>query len=286
MRHREIRELMTREVVTVPRQRPVQADCPNPDGPQAARRAASPRPRRGVVVPRAVPVPTTDVRRQWSQALLTEAAEALRTTQPRLDVVIRSLDGRPAAMLAHVAANAGLIVLGSRGLGTLMGFVLGSVGMAVIQATVRPVVVVRASERARTPYRTPQADTHPVTWWWASTPASPAMRYWPSRSRRRRGGAYDPRIHAQLEMSAKAALEDVLGPWQAEYPAVAPSPRGRASGTPPRSSSTAAPKRDSWSSAAAFGSPRSARTSDLSPTRSSTMPRDPSPSSRTNSPPT
>lgn len=41
-----------------------------------------------------------------------------------------------------------MLVLGSRGLSTLTGFVLGSVGMAVIQATERPIVLVRAAEDA------------------------------------------------------------------------------------------------------------------------------------------
>ncbi|WP_229335063.1 universal stress protein [Streptomyces flavotricini] len=195
--------------------------------------------------PRAVPVPTADVRRPWSQALLTEAAEALRTAHPQLDVGIRSIDGRPAAVLAHVAANAGMIVLGSRGLGTLMGFVLGSVGMAVIQATVRPVVVVRASEDAVPHPVSRHASRDLVVGIDTSKPCDALLTFAFEEAARRAcalhvlhswsppplvgyGGAYEPRIHAQLEMSAKAALDDVLGPWRVKYPAVAVTSRASA----------------------------------------------------------
>ncbi|MEU7607640.1 universal stress protein, partial [Streptomyces sp. NPDC041003] len=76
--------------------------------------------------PHDLPVPTSEVRSHWAHALLNETADELRANHTELDVDIRSLDGRPAAELAGVAAGANMIVLGSRGLGTLTGFVLGS----------------------------------------------------------------------------------------------------------------------------------------------------------------
>ncbi|WP_314245509.1 universal stress protein [Streptomyces kutzneri] len=187
--------------------------------------------------PHDLPMPTSDVRRHWAQALLNETADALRARHPELEVGIRSIDGRPAAELASVAAGVNMIVLGSRGLGTVTGFVLGSVGMAVIQATVRPVVMVRASE---------DAVPHPDDWHAArellvgvdiSRPCDALLAFAFEEAARRAcalhvlhswslpplvgyGAAYDPRVHAQLGMSAEASLHDVLAPWRDKYPDV------------------------------------------------------------------
>ncbi|MFD9268556.1 universal stress protein [Streptomyces goshikiensis] len=187
--------------------------------------------------PRDRPVPTSEVRRHWAQALLNETADELRASHTELDVDIRSLDGRPAAELAGVAAGANMIVLGSRGLGTVTGFVLGSVGMAVIQATVRPVVMVRASEDAVQHPDGRHAAREVLVGVDISRPCDALLAFAFEEAARRAstlhvmhswslpplvgyGAAYDPRVHAQLEMSANASLGDVLGPWQDKYPDV------------------------------------------------------------------
>ncbi|WP_327265776.1 universal stress protein [Streptomyces sp. NBC_01232] len=188
--------------------------------------------------PRDLPVPTSEVRRHWAQALLNETADELRSSHPELDVEVRSLDGRPAAELAGVAAGANMIVLGSRGLGTLTGFVLGSVGMAVIQATVRPVVMVRAGEDALPHPDGRHAAREVLVGVDINRPCDALLAFAFEEAARRAcalhalhswslpplvgyGAAYDPRVHAQLEMSANASLGDVLGTWQDKYPDVA-----------------------------------------------------------------
>ncbi|MFD7445657.1 universal stress protein [Streptomyces sp. NPDC059909] len=92
----------------------------------------------------AIPVAGPDVRRRWADELLAAAAEELRQEYPSLEISTRRLSGRPAAALSIEAAEADLLVLGSRGLSGVMGFLLGSVGMETIGATERPVVLVRA----------------------------------------------------------------------------------------------------------------------------------------------
>ncbi|MFD7402342.1 universal stress protein [Streptomyces sp. NPDC059866] len=92
----------------------------------------------------AIPVAGPEVPR-WPDELLAAAAEEMRRLCPSLEVSTRRLSGRPAAALSIEAAEADLLVLGSRGLGGVTGFLLGSVGMATIGATERPVVLVRAS---------------------------------------------------------------------------------------------------------------------------------------------
>ncbi|RPK80667.1 universal stress protein [Streptomyces sp. ADI98-10] len=88
-----------------------------------------------------------EARSHWADDLLAEAAEAVRREHPSLETESRRRSGQPSEVLADEAAEAGLLVLGSRGLGVLRGFLLGSVGTATISVTEHPVVLVRARER-------------------------------------------------------------------------------------------------------------------------------------------
>ncbi|MGV9264161.1 universal stress protein [Kitasatospora sp. NPDC003701] len=78
-----------------------------------------------------------------AQQVVLDAADALRRRHPGLavhaDVVLdAAVDGLVAA-----AADAGLLVLGSRGLGGFAGLLLGSVSLATVARSAVPVVVVR-----------------------------------------------------------------------------------------------------------------------------------------------
>ncbi|MGW7328691.1 universal stress protein [Streptomyces sp. NPDC054840] len=83
----------------------------------------------------------------WAEDLLAEAAEGVRREHPSLEIESRRRFGQPSGVLADEAAEAGLLVLGSRGLGGVRGFLLGAVGLATINVTEHPVVLVRAPER-------------------------------------------------------------------------------------------------------------------------------------------
>jgi len=84
-----------------------------------------------------------------------DAREALARTagevtgrHPGLTVTTDLLDGGPVDALIAAAAEAETLVLGSRGHGAIVGFLLGSVGQQVIAEATRPVVLVRAGDRA------------------------------------------------------------------------------------------------------------------------------------------
>lgn len=83
---------------------------------------------------------------RWADQVLTEAAQELHGRHPNLEITTRCPTARPAAALAAEAADAGLLVLGSRGLGGLVGFVVGSVAMSTVVATDTPVVLVRVAD--------------------------------------------------------------------------------------------------------------------------------------------
>ncbi|MEU4498541.1 universal stress protein [Streptomyces sp. NPDC023998] len=92
----------------------------------------------------AVPMVGPEVQQQWADKVLTDAADELRQRHPGLEITTLRLSGSPAAALSIEAAHAEMLVLGSRGLGSIMGFLIGSVGMATVSATEQPVVLVRA----------------------------------------------------------------------------------------------------------------------------------------------
>ncbi|MBT2369405.1 universal stress protein [Streptomyces sp. ISL-10] len=98
-------------------------------------------------LPLAVAVPTIDRadHRRWADDLLDGVGDAVRQEHPGLRVETRRLSGRPAAALAVEASEeeVELLVLGSRGLGTVSGVLMGSVGMAAVGAARTPVVLVR-----------------------------------------------------------------------------------------------------------------------------------------------
>ncbi|MFJ8472501.1 universal stress protein [Kitasatospora sp. NPDC094011] len=79
-----------------------------------------------------------------AQRTLAEAADAVRADHPDLAVHTDAVLDAPVDGLVAAAADAGLLVLGSRGHGGFAGLLLGSVGMAVAGRSEVPVVVVRA----------------------------------------------------------------------------------------------------------------------------------------------
>ncbi|WP_018549594.1 universal stress protein [Streptomyces sp. LaPpAH-108] len=92
------------------------------------------------------PLLGTETRQHWSERVPRESAERLRLRHPGIEVVVEQYTGNPVEILCEAAASAEPLVLGSRGLGGIGGFVAGSVGLAVLARTDRPVVVVRADE--------------------------------------------------------------------------------------------------------------------------------------------
>lgn len=85
---------------------------------------------------------------QWTERIPRESAEGVRLRHPGLRVTTLQPSGRPADLLATEAQDAELLVLGSRAMGGISGFMVGSVGLSVVAHAARPVVLVRAGEQA------------------------------------------------------------------------------------------------------------------------------------------
>jgi nucleotide-binding universal stress UspA family protein len=98
----------------------------------------------------AAAVPTDDPEREARQAVekvVADAADRAAELAPDVKVLTYPRGGGPAeAILAVAGDDAGLVVVGSRGLGNLAGLVLGSVGHGVVHGARCPVAVVRRPE--------------------------------------------------------------------------------------------------------------------------------------------
>ena len=91
-------------------------------------------------------VPTSETQRHWAGRILRTAVEQLRSSHPELRPTHEQISDSPVAALLAAAENAEVLVLGSRGLSGMAGFVTGSVALRVVAHAPRPVVLVR-SER-------------------------------------------------------------------------------------------------------------------------------------------
>ncbi|MFF5516781.1 universal stress protein [Streptomyces coeruleorubidus] len=78
---------------------------------------------------------------------VTDAVGTITERHPDLEVTTDVVEGAVVDTLVAAAAGAELLVLGSRGHGPIVGFLLGSVGQQVIAEATRPVVLVRAGDQ-------------------------------------------------------------------------------------------------------------------------------------------
>ncbi|MEU5095506.1 universal stress protein [Streptomyces sp. NPDC020996] len=83
----------------------------------------------------------------WVRNAVDEAVRTVTARHPELEVSTDVVEGPAVETLVAAAADAEMLVLGSRGHGPVVGFLLGSVGQQVIAAAKRPVVLVRAGDQ-------------------------------------------------------------------------------------------------------------------------------------------
>ncbi|MEV8550198.1 universal stress protein [Streptomyces glaucescens] len=180
-----------------------------------------------------------------AQRIPREATERLGRHHPDVDVTMVHLPGRPAELLPRAVREGDLLVLGSRGLSGFGGFLVGSVGQAVIAHTDVPVVLVRAGERATDEHETdlfgnPAADTafRPVVvgidtgstadaalafaFEEADLRSAPlrAVHSWHLPPSHVHGLAADSALHDEVVRRKAAELTEVLHPWRQKFPGV------------------------------------------------------------------
>jgi nucleotide-binding universal stress UspA family protein len=177
------------------------------------------------------PLLATGSRQHWSERLPREAAERLRGRHPGLEVIVEQAAGRPGAVLVDVAEDAELLVLGSRGLGAVGGFLVGSVGQFVVAYAEQPVVLVRDGEQERAADRPVVLglDVHhphdaPIAHAFEAAQrhhtALRVVHAWDLPPYFLYGLPADPELDAELGRRDLAALTEALRPWKQKFPDV------------------------------------------------------------------
>ena len=76
---------------------------------------------------------------------LDDAKKDINENFPDLKVTTKLLEGRPSATIVSAAdeQNADLIVIGSRGIGGITGWILGSTSRNVVESCTKPILVIK-----------------------------------------------------------------------------------------------------------------------------------------------
>ena len=193
-----------------------------------------------------VPAPgAIDAQREWAAYLLREAESRFKERHAGLLITTRPAEEQAVPALLAAAADSELLVLGSRGLGTVAGFLVGSVALAVVARAERPVVLVRAAGRAEdehlpdaqgaasttTPYRDvvlgldleEPGDAVIEFAFEAARRRAAALRVvhgWNPAATYGYGAVMDAGLNAELAEETRHGLSDVLRPWKDKFPGV------------------------------------------------------------------
>ncbi|MBB1245332.1 universal stress protein [Streptomyces durbertensis] len=177
-----------------------------------------------------------DKESSWAQTLLREIAAEASEAHPGLPVTTRLLSGYAAQLLPEAAADSDMLVLGTRGIGAVAGFFIGSVGLPTVAHLNRPVVLVRAPEKSTA--ATPVDAGDVVVGLKLNRPAEDLLAFAfeaaAGRSARLRvlhtwdlPPTYGVRpiaaptgAEAELSQERSEALDTALRPWREKYPTV------------------------------------------------------------------
>lgn len=183
----------------------------------------------------------------WLQRVLSEAEAELGAEYPGLEISTGYLDDTPLHGLLAVAQESEVLVVGSRGMGPLAGFLLGSTGLSTVARAECPVVLIRSGHHAAEEHR-PGPDGAPST----STPQRPVILgvgldhpcdtvlefAFDAASRRATSllivhdwdrpytYGYSPAFMTdtllkETESAARRTLADLVLPWRSKFPQVA-----------------------------------------------------------------
>lgn len=191
------------------------------------------------------PLMGAETQQHWSERIPREAGEGLRLRHPGLDVSEEQVTGSPGDALVDAAKDAELLVLGSRGLSGVGGFLVGSVGLSVVAHAELPVVLVRAGEQAADehesdPAGSPSTGTpyRPVVLGLdADAPADAVIEFAFAEAARRGTGlrvvygwnlppyyayglAMDAGLNDEVSREETTALTEALRLWREKHPAI------------------------------------------------------------------
>ncbi|MGW1010340.1 universal stress protein [Streptomyces termitum] len=177
-----------------------------------------------------IPIPYARTLYERAERLLHDEADRARKEHPDLEVTTERARGRAADELVAAANEADLLVLGSRALGSVLGFVMGSVSLAVVGTARRPVVLVRA--RRPDPASSARGIVAGID---LRHPCEPLLAFAFEEAARRHAplrflstwtlppsygyaAVVDPVIGEELGAGVRTGLDKLLSPWRTRYP--------------------------------------------------------------------
>lgn len=182
------------------------------------------------------PIMDDQVERDWGEKTTREAAADLARRYPDLRTATHHYAGHPAKVLVEISEGSDLLVLGSRGLGPVIGFLVGSVALPAVAHVRCPVVVVR--NRDSDDSEAAQAEQHgPVVLGLKLEEPADALISFAFRTADRwetslrvvhgwelppafgsRPIAAPPQLVEDLSEEKTEAVRKVLLPWREKYP--------------------------------------------------------------------
>ncbi|MEU5097155.1 universal stress protein [Streptomyces sp. NPDC020996] len=193
----------------------------------------------------AEPASEDSTHQHWALRILREAMEQLHRGHPGLTITYEQVSQAPGAALLGASEEADPLVIGSRGLGGVTGFLVGSVALGVVAQTDRPVVLVRSGTRpederrpdaegrpsAGTPYRDvvlgldhehPDAAVIAFAFESASRRAARlrVVHGWSLPPYFAYGAATDQALNEELARQEAGAVKAALAPWREKFPGV------------------------------------------------------------------
>ncbi|MEU6221939.1 universal stress protein [Streptomyces sp. NPDC047022] len=192
-------------------------------------------------------VPLDTTRPDEAEETLQWAVRSVRAAHPGLEAAGRLESGSPVTVLLAAAEDADVLVLGSRGLGRVAGFVVGSVSQRVIARSTHPVVLVRAGDTCADEHLPPLDGVSPeeipetpfrevVLGLGTRHPASGPVEFAFEAARRRdtalrvvhavpgvahgADGRVGPESAAQPPAEREHLVADRLSPWYERFPSV------------------------------------------------------------------
>lgn len=177
-----------------------------------------------------------DAQERWVRDAVAGAARTVTERHPELTVSTDVREGDTVAALLAAAADAETLVLGSRGQGAVVGFLLGSVGQQVVAGASGPVVLVRAGDEAAAEaggrevvvgqQGEPEDSADVIGFAFAAAAARGAtvraVRAWalPTVFTYSPGSMALADEAGGLEQYERKALGEALGPWRERFPDV------------------------------------------------------------------
>ncbi|MFE0348819.1 universal stress protein [Streptomyces griseoluteus] len=186
----------------------------------------------------------SDVQIRWADHMLREAEATIARRHPGLRITTDRLTEEPVTALLGAAQAADLLVLGSRGLGGIAGFLVGSVAQAVVAGSRRPVVLVRGGLRSEDEHQLGAVESGAMACrdvvlglncaapndavigfaFEAALQRATRLRVVHGRSPELpyydNGGDLNAELHDELTGEMHRALSEALEPWRDKFPGV------------------------------------------------------------------